>query len=75
MMPRDGPISRGLQKEYEKLLRKHGDQSIIPLHLEHGVYNFYIKQHKSPEAHPGSGEKAKDMSANEPQLSGGSRQA
>jgi hypothetical protein len=43
MMPRGGPIAQGLHKEYERLVRKHGDKDLLPIYEERGVYNFYLK--------------------------------
>ena len=47
LMPRDGPIAVGLRNHFDKLIKKHGTSSLIPLYIENNVYNFYIKKTSS----------------------------
>ena len=41
-MPCDGPIARGLLREYRRLVEKFGDKDLLPIYEEKGVYNFYL---------------------------------
>ena len=43
-MPRTGKIADGLRQEFARLVKKHGETDLLPLYLENGVYNFYLKE-------------------------------
>ena len=43
-MPRAGKIADGLRQEFARLVKKHGETDLLPLYLENGVYNFYLKE-------------------------------
>ena len=43
-MPRTGKIADGLRHEFARLVKKHGETDLLPLYLENGVYNFYLKE-------------------------------
>jgi len=47
LIPRDGPIAKGMDKHLERLIEKYGAKSLLPLYVEKGVYNFYLKVDKS----------------------------
>ena len=42
-VPRDSPVGRGLRAALESLVQKHGMKGLIPVYLEDGVYNFYLR--------------------------------
>ena len=42
-MPRTGKIADGLRQEFARLVKKHGEADLLPLYLENGVYNVYLK--------------------------------
>ena len=42
-MPRAGKIAEGLQQEFARLVKIHGEADLLPLYLEQGVYNFYLR--------------------------------
>ena len=44
LMPRTGKIAEGLRKEFARLVKKHGEADLLPLYLEQGVYNFYLRE-------------------------------
>ena len=43
-MPRTGKIAEGLRQEFARLVKKHGETDLLPLYLENGVYNFYLRE-------------------------------
>ena len=43
VFPADGPIAKGLAREYDRLVAKHGTSSLLPVYQERGVYNVYFK--------------------------------
>ena len=43
VFPSAGPIARGLNLEYERLLALHGSSRVLPVYRERGVYNVYFK--------------------------------
>ena len=43
-MPRAGKIAEGLRQEFARLVKKHGETDLLPLYLENGVYNFYLRE-------------------------------
>ena len=43
-MPRTGRIAEGLRREFARLVKKHGEADLLPLYLEQGVYNFYLRE-------------------------------
>ena len=43
VFPADGPIAKGLAREYERLVAIHGSSSLLPVYQERGVYNVYFK--------------------------------
>ena len=43
-MPTTGKIAEGLRKEFARLVKKHGEADLLPLYLENGVYNFYLRE-------------------------------
>ena len=47
LIPRDGPVGRGMRIEMSRLMRIHGRKGTLPLWLEKGVYNFYLNMEKS----------------------------
>ena len=47
LLPKEGPIAKGVEKELQRLIRKHGSKSLLPLYVEKGVYNFYLKMDKT----------------------------
>ena len=42
-MPQNGKIAQGLRSEFSRLVKAHGKTDLIPLYLENGVYNFYLR--------------------------------
>ena len=44
LMPRTGKIADGLRQEFARLVKKHGRTDLLPLYLENGVYNFYLRE-------------------------------
>ena len=49
IMPKRGPIAKGLKKAYWKLVKKHGCSDVLPLYREGSLYNYYLKQSGDPE--------------------------
>ena len=43
VFPAEGPIAKGLAREYNRLVKKHGTSSLLPVYQERGVYNVYFK--------------------------------
>ena len=43
LIPTTGPIAVGMEKELKKLMKQHGSETLLPLYVEKGVYNFYLK--------------------------------
>ena len=43
MWRKDSKIGVEMRKHLEKLLARYGYAGVIPVHLEKGVYNFYVK--------------------------------
>ena len=41
--PSDGPIAKGLAREYKRLVERHGSSAVIPVYQERGVYNVYFR--------------------------------
>ena len=42
VFPAEGPIAKGLAREYNKLVKK-STSSLLPVYQERGVYNVYFK--------------------------------
>ncbi len=42
ILPTDGPIAKGLRREFEKLKEQYGLDGVIPVYKEKGVFNFDI---------------------------------
>jgi hypothetical protein len=42
VIPQDGPIGRAMQAKLDRLLRRHGYRTLLPVCQEKGVYNFYL---------------------------------
>ena len=40
---RDGPIGKGMRNAFSKLLWKHGEHGLLPIHHENGLFNFYLR--------------------------------
>ena len=43
-MKKDGPIGKGMRKEFQRLKKKHGVKETVALYKENGVYNIYMKE-------------------------------
>ena len=43
VFPTGGPIAKGLAREYNKLVKRYGTSSLLPVYQERGVYNVYFK--------------------------------
>ena len=43
-IPRDSAIGRELQHALDMSIRRHGPAGLIPIYMENGVYNFYVRQ-------------------------------
>ena len=43
VFPSEGPIAKGLAREYERLVAVHGSSQLLPVYQERGVYNVYFK--------------------------------
>ena len=43
LIPRYGPIGRGLRAEFEKLCKRHGRGTLLPVYKENNVFNVYMK--------------------------------
>ena len=43
LMPRTGKIAEGLRQEFARVVKRHGEADLLPLYLEQGVYNFYLR--------------------------------
>ena len=52
LLPRGGPVARGLEKEYNRLAAMHGTYGKIDLHREGNLYNFYVKKVSKAELAP-----------------------
>ena len=61
IIPLNDPVCQALGAAYDKAIKQYGDNGIIPLYEENGVYNFYLKEHelqpdeespKTPKASP-----------------------
>ena len=52
LLPRAGPVARGLEKECNRLVRLHGNYGKIDLHREGNLYNFYVKKVGKTELAP-----------------------
>ena len=61
LLPKDGPVAKGLRQAYEQLVAKYGKCKEIPLYREGNLYNFYLKMEKEPQ----------ELNANESTGSGG----
>ena len=42
-MPRTGKIAEGLRQEFARLVKIHGEADLLPLYIEQGMYNFYLR--------------------------------
>ena len=75
LIPSEGPVAKGLHREYERLTRMHKSKDIMGVYKERGVYNLYVQK----TAEKDSGGDAKTISGLEtkarPSSSGGSGQA
>ena len=57
-IPKESRIGREMRMKFSELLNWYGPQGLIPVYLENGVFNFYMKVDKtesiaSAEAMPG----------------------
>ena len=52
VIPKDGRIGRMMQKELDRLVRRFGDESLLPVYREKGVYNFYMKVERAEDIAP-----------------------
>ncbi|CAK0830015.1 unnamed protein product [Prorocentrum cordatum] len=52
VIPKDGRIGKMLQKELDRLVRRFGDDSLLPVYRERGVYNFYMKVERAEDIAP-----------------------
>jgi hypothetical protein len=44
VLPRDGPVGRGLEREYNRLVSVYGTKGHIALHKEGNLYHYYVKK-------------------------------
>ena len=44
VIPRGGPVSRGLEREYNRLVSAYGTKGHIALHKEGSLYHYYVKK-------------------------------
>ena len=49
LVPKNSVIAKQAKAHLRDLLRWHGRRGVVPLHLENGVYNIYLKETKKPE--------------------------
>ena len=49
MMPKNGPVARGMRQEYRRLVALHGEGDHLWLHREGALYNFYLKIDQEPD--------------------------
>ena len=49
MMPKSGPVARGMRREYRRLVALHGEGDHLWLHREGALYNFYLKIDQEPD--------------------------
>ena len=42
VIPQDGPIGKAMQAELDRLMRKYGHETLLPMYQEKGVYNIYL---------------------------------
>ncbi len=52
VIPKDGRIGKMLQKELDRLVRRFGDDSLLPVYRERGVYNFYMEVERAEDIAP-----------------------
>jgi len=43
LIPKDGPIAKGMEAALRQLIKQYGDKQLLRLYVERGVYNFYLK--------------------------------
>ena len=44
LIPRGGPVARGLEKEYYRLVQQYGNYGELKLHREGAIYNYYVRK-------------------------------
>ena len=43
-IPRDSWIGWEMRKHFDMLLKKYGSSMLLPIYLESGVFNFYLRK-------------------------------
>ena len=44
MIPIFSKIGQGMTVHYEKLVNWHGNNELLPVYLEHNIFNFYLNR-------------------------------
>ena len=50
LIPSDGPVAKGLHREYSRLVEKHTSKNILDVYREKGVYNLYVQKTAEKES-------------------------
>ena len=52
LIPRGGKVAQGLEREFHRLVRQHGNYGEIKLYREGNLYNYYVKKVSKAELAP-----------------------
>ena len=58
LLPSDGPVAKGLHREYDRLIQKSTSKNVMNVYKEKGVNNLYVQK----TAEKQSGGEAKKIS-------------
>jgi len=52
LLPKNGPVAKGLRAEYNRLVARHGIGDSLPIYREGNLYNFYLEMEPWKQLNP-----------------------